>query len=227
MLTALAGNVLGRLHRELCGFIPDGRHHLGFAAYEGERHRDLVWHAAKIEELTTASRELRDSEDGTHAGWLIDRSKGILEELNRLEEVLTGAHLPRAVIHGDYGLHNLVIRDRERATPVDFELARLEWRLSDLASCLSKLRFGDGPYDFESMRQFMRGYCAVYPIGRDEWRWFPDVLKVHRLMGVVGYWNSYFETGGPTRKLLSARDAYEQANWGWKHLREVNELVAN
>lgn len=223
-LTSLSGAILAGLHRELQGFLPDGRHHLGFAAYEGPRHRDLAWHAARIAELKAQSADLRDPEAQRHADWLIERGEYMVEEMGRLDEALDGAGLPRLIIHGDYGMHNLVIRKLGQGTPVDFELARLEWRLSDLASCLSKLRYGDGPYDFESMRWFMRAYCQHYPISRDEWRWFPDVLRYYRLMGSVQYWNSYFETNGPTRKLLSARDAFEQANWGWDHQREVNEL---
>jgi Ser/Thr protein kinase RdoA (MazF antagonist) len=226
-LTALLGEVLARTHWELAGFLPPGRDHLGFAAYNGPRHRDLAWHAIRLAELSAASVELPDPTDHSHAAWLVARSGYILEEMTRLDEVLNGAGLPRLIIHGDYGLHNLLVHAIDRATPVDFELARLEWRLSDLASCLSKMRFAAGTYDFESMRQFMSGYRAVYPIGREEWQWFPDALKYYRLMSTVQYWNSYFETGGPTRKLLSARDAFTQANWGWDYPRIIDELGAS
>lgn len=225
-LTALLGGVLAHIHRDLAGFCPTGRHHLGFMAYDGPRRRDLAWHAARIAELSAASAGLPAAADRRHAAWLVDRGDAILEDLSRLDAALNDAALPRLIIHGDYGLHNLVVRALDRATPVDFELARLEWRLSDLASCLSKMRYAAGGYDFDGMRHFMRAYRAVYPIDPEEWRWFPDVLRHYRLMAAVQYWNSYFETGGPTRKLLSARDALEQADWGRNHPREIAELNA-
>jgi Ser/Thr protein kinase RdoA (MazF antagonist) len=223
-LTALLGSILARIHHDLAGFQPAGRHHLGFADYAGARPRDVAWHATRVVELSAASAELIDPIDRGHAAWLVARGDSIVAEMARLDEQLTGAHLPRLVIHGDYGLHNLVVHALNRATPVDFELARIEWRLSDLASCLSKMRYASGAYDFEGMRWFMKGYRDVYPVDRDEWRWFPDALRYYRLMGAVGYWNSYFETNGPTRKLLSARDALEQADWGREHPREIDEL---
>ena len=223
-LTGLLGAILARIHRDLAGFLPAGRHHLGFAGYEGARHRDMAWHAARVAKMSAASAELPDPVDRSHGRWLVARGPWITDEMARLDEQLTAAQLPRLIIHGDYGLHNLVVRTLDRGTPVDFELARIEWRLSDLASCLSKMRYASGAYDFEAMRRFMDAYRAVYPIDRNEWRWFPDALRYYRLMGAVGYWNSYFETGGPARKLLSARDALEQANWGHKHPRVINEL---
>ncbi|MEN8198403.1 MAG: phosphotransferase, partial [Pseudomonadota bacterium] len=54
----------------------------------------------------------------------------------RLEEALGDAQLPRLVIHGDFGIHNMLFHDNESATLLDFELARLEWRLSDLVLVL-------------------------------------------------------------------------------------------
>jgi Ser/Thr protein kinase RdoA (MazF antagonist) len=115
------------------------------------------------------------------------------------------------VIHGDYGLHNLLFRKDGTVIPIDFELARLEWRLSDLVSCMSRLRYGDGAYDFQSIRWFLAAYDVEHPLSDDEWRLFPEVWRFYKLQGAVQYWSSYFETGGPARKLIAARDALEQA----------------
>jgi Ser/Thr protein kinase RdoA (MazF antagonist) len=97
--------------------------------------------------------------------------------------------------------------------PVDFELARIEWRLSDLVSCLSRFRYGRGSklaYDFESIGWFIGAYQEEFPLTKDEWHFFPHVWAFYRLQSAVQYWNSYFETGGPARKLFSARDAIDQ-----------------
>jgi Ser/Thr protein kinase RdoA (MazF antagonist) len=223
-LMALLGQILAELHLKLRGFQPAGRHHLGFTGYDAPRQRDLAWHVAMAADLKARSAALVDPEATELVAWLTKRSDALLEELARLDSLLASAGLLRVVIHGDYGLHNLVVQTLGQATPVDFELARIEWRLSDLASCLSKMRVDGGAFDFESMRYFMRGYQAVFPIDDEEWGYFPEVLKFYRLMAAVQYWKSYFETNGPARKLASARDALEQAAWATEYPREIAEL---
>ncbi len=220
-LMTLAGRTLARLHRALAGFLPESHHHLGFRSYTGGRHHDLAWQARKVDELAGRSGELADPEARTLAGRLVEQRGFLLSELGRLDEALAGAALPRLIIHGDYGLHNLLFVGTQKATPVDFELARLEWRLSDLVSCLSKLRYGEGRHDFQSMRWFMTGYEAEYPIPEAEWRLFPQVWQYYRLMGAVQYWNSYFQTGGPARKLRSAAGSIAHAAWAQAHPAQI------
>jgi Ser/Thr protein kinase RdoA (MazF antagonist) len=222
----VAGQTLATLHQQLRGFLPDGGHHLGFKSYVEDRHRHLAWHKVKIEELEARSSRLDDPQDRAHADWLVEKSQFIFEELQRLDELLSGAALPRLIIHGDYGFHNIIFRASGLATPVDFELARLEWRLSDLVSCLTKFRFGNGAYDFESLQRFMGAYQSVFPLSDLEWGLFPQVWRFYKLMGAVQYWSSYFETGGPARKLVSARDAIDQADWANSHPQMLLSLKA-
>ena len=72
--------------------------------------------------------------------------------------------------------------------------------LSDLASCLSKMRYASGDYDFEAMRRFMDAYRAVYPIDRDEWRWFPDALRYRQL--ARDHWSRHQEMQTSVIELL-------------------------
>jgi Ser/Thr protein kinase RdoA (MazF antagonist) len=212
-MMATAGKTLARLHQQLPGFLPQGQHHIGFAGYEGPRHRDLNWHVRKVEQLVAWSRELRDPEDRVCADVLIQRSAADLEEMARLDGVLTKANLPRLLIHGDYGIHNLIYQSLDRATPVDFELCRLEWRLSDLVSVVSKFRYKDGSYDLESIKCFLHAYQDEFPIPAEEWSLFPQVWQYYKLMKAVQYWSSYFETQGPARKLRSSQHELERATW--------------
>ncbi len=212
-MMATAGRTLARLHRQLAGFLPDGRHHLGFKDYRAARHRDLAWHVEKVRELVARSRGLKKPEDRAQAGWLVNHSGQLLVGMRQLDETLQQADLPRLIIHGDYGLHNLIYQNLDSAVPVDYELARLEWRLCDLVSVVSKFRYKDGAYDFESIAGFMRAYQSDFPIAEAEWRHFPQVWKFYKLMKAVQYWSSYFETNGPARKLASARDEILQSGW--------------
>lgn len=212
-MMATSGQTLARLHKQLAGFLPEGQHHIGFKNYTDDRHRDVLWHIRKVNELKAWSRDLSEPEDKEQAGWLTKYSNQLLEEMSNLDTTLRRVELPLLIIHGDYGLHNLIYQDLDTAVPVDYELSRLEWRLSDLVSVVSKFRYKDGSYDFESITQFMHAYQAEYPIEDGEWQHFPLVWKYYKLMKAVQYWSSYFETSGPVRKLRSSRDEIQQATW--------------
>jgi Ser/Thr protein kinase RdoA (MazF antagonist) len=108
---------------------------------------------------------------------------------------------------------------------LDFETARLEWRLSDLVSALSRLRFRNGEYDFETIAAFLSAYQAEYPIDKEEWTWLPKVWRFYKLRSSLIYWNSYLDTGGPVRKLISAQDAIDQANWVNQHPERLLNLI--
>lgn len=208
-LMRTAGQTLAKLHRHLLGFPPKGSHHLGFVSREGERLRDVKWHTQKISEFKERTQPLSDP----NAKWLIAHSEKTLYEINDLSEILKDAYLPRTIIHGDFGLHNIIFQGADHATPMDFELARLEWRLSDLVSCISKLRNRKGEYDMDSVAELLTAYQHEFPIGDEEWQSFPLVWKYYKLAKAVQYWSSYFETNGPAHKLSLARDAVDQSTW--------------
>lgn len=223
-MMATAGRTLASLHRQLIGFQPDGLHHLGFKSLDQERFRNLSWNAQKIEELVQLSIKIKKPEDKQHAEWLIRNSNEVFHNLVALDQTLEGAGLPRLIIHGDYGLHNLIYTNADHAVPVDFELARIEWRMSDLVSVISKFRYKDGSYDFESIVRFLHAYQIEFPISANEWEVFPFVWKFYKLMKSIQYWISYFETNGPVRKLRSARDEIEYADWAMANPNRVSEF---
>lgn len=222
-LMALAGRTLANLHQQLAGFVPAGRHYTGFQSNGGERWRDLAWHVAKVRELREKSGQLSGAEEGACARWLSDHSDEVLAELGQLDALLRPAGLPRLIIHGDYGLHNLHFHKDGRVTPLDFESARLEWRLRDLVNCLGRLRYDSSEFDVQSICHFMAAYQAIYPLHAVEWQWLPQVWRFCKLEDAVKYWNSYFETAGPARKLFSARKAVQQAE---QDVPQVQALVA-
>ncbi len=212
-LMELAGQRLAALHKTLSGFQPPAEHHLGFTSYTGNRKHDREWHRQKLAVLKAGSATLPDEEQRGLSSWLVDHADWIVQKMDSLDESLEKEGLPRAVIHGDYGLHNLLISRDGTVIPVDFELARLEWRLSDLVSCLSRVRLKDKTYDQQSIRRFLLGYQSEYPLLPKEMQAFPRVWQFYKLKSAIQYWSSFFETQGPTRKLYSAKDAVKQADW--------------
>jgi Ser/Thr protein kinase RdoA (MazF antagonist) len=224
-LTEVAGRTLAGLHRCLDGFVPHGAHHLGFAAPTDPRRRDVAWHRAKLDELVRRSEALTSPGTADHLATLVERAPSVLDELDRLEPAVAGAALPRVVVHGDYGFHNLLFPRPDLAVPVDFELSRLDWRLFDLISVLGKHRYRGGRYDFESMVRFLSAYDEGFPLTRDERRLLPEAWRLYKLQAGVQYWSSYFETDGPARKLASALDSIAQADLVAERPEMIRRLV--
>jgi len=203
MLVAKSGQTLARFHHQLAGFQPEARHHLGFHHHSENRIRDLSWHLNKIDELREKSPHPEDVEASKHAQWLSDRSKIIGDKLYHLEKTLRAVSLPRLVIHGDYGIHNLLFHQDGTITVHDFELTRIEWRLIDLVTVLTRL-------DFKRSRVFMAAYQGEYAITSEEWQVFPLVWQYYRLRGSIQYWHNYYEIGN-WQRLKAACDRVTQA----------------
>ncbi len=218
VLIAKAGRTLAALHRQLTRFQPESQHHLGFRAFSDERIRDLSWHLNQLTILREKSTALEDVSAKKDADWLIERSKFISDQLCQLDETLSSVCLPRLVIHGDYGIHNLLFQKDGSVTVHDFELSRVEWRLVDLVTVLSRL-------DYRKCRVFMSAYQEAYSLTPEEWQYLPLVWQYYRLRGSVQSWNNYFEVGNRSR-LVTARERVIEAEqvpayktWLWK-LRE-------
>jgi Ser/Thr protein kinase RdoA (MazF antagonist) len=224
-LTEVAGCTLAGLHRCLDGFVPSGAHHMGFTAPMGPRRRNVAWHATKLDDLVR--RSVGDPSPGLapHVAPLVARASFVLDELDRLERLLDGAAFPRLVVHGDYGLHNLVFPRVDLAVPVDFELSRFDWRLFDLISVIGKHRYRGGRYDLESMIAFLGAYSRRFALTADERRLLPEAWRLYKLHAAVQYWNSYFETDGPVRKLAAALDSIAQADLVAEHPAIIHRLV--
>ncbi|HZD11571.1 MAG TPA: glycosyltransferase [Candidatus Binatia bacterium] len=228
-LLKIAGETLARLHCQLADFLPQGEHHLGFSSETGLRQRDLDWHLQQLPALSQKVDELIDPQAREEARWLAQNSKAIGCRLQRLEEKLASAPLPRTVIHGDYGIHNLhfqiapagVPRAHLTAAVVDFELARREWRLLDLVGVISRL-------GLQAVKTFVRAYQAAcaenLTIGDEEWRRLPEVWQHYRLRGAIQYWHNYLQQGD-VQRMAKARQRVEEADWARQHRPELWDLA--
>jgi len=199
-----AGRLLARLHRDVEGFVPAGRHHLGFAGPGGERARDLTWHLRALEDLAHAPDPTTGGEAGDHARWLRGNAARLADRIVALDRTLAEAPLARSVIHGDYGIHNLLVHRDGSLTLHDFELARLDWRLIDLVAVLSRISPRCG-------KAFLDGYDAVSGTSGEERRFLSEVWQHYRLCGAVGSWSTYARFGDE-RRLLTARRRVEEAD---------------
>lgn len=92
---------------------------------------------------------------------------------------------PMQIVHGDWHPGNMLFRDRLVAAVIDYDTARLQQRVIDLAN--GALQFsiiggGENPLDWpaqldlERFRRFLTGYDAVNVITTDELRAIPFLM---------------------------------------------------
>ena len=225
VLIGQAAKALANLHHCLMGYVPVGQHHLGFKGLTGGSVRDMGWYQEKITELSAKSKNLFTTGDGAILSWLIDNSNDLIEVLSCLDGELSDQDLPRVVIHGDFGLHNVLFSQSGEVIPLDFELARIEWRLTDFLISFLRYRKKGGEFDFELIDRFVRSYASQFPISQEEWMLFPKVWQYNLLQFSIQYWNSYFETKRNPKRLRLAKRAIQQSDWGISQAGKLAQII--
>lgn len=178
-----AGESLGAFHAALDGFEPAGQSPNGFAGRAGERVRGLPWFMARMAALTPGS-DAPTRDDPTHA-----ETTWVADELERLDARLESARLPRAVIHGDYGPYNLLLRSGEALIIIDLELSRVDWRLTDLATAIPRFAGRRVGFERDAGRRFLDGYRRRRELPGDELTLLPDVLAFLSLRRAIVCWS--------------------------------------
>ena len=155
------------MHHELEGFVPPRDASPRFrrcVRATGARRR--VACARTLDDLVSRSNAGLPADAVEPARELLVQVEPILDRIASLERDLAPVDLPRVVVHGDYGLHNLLFPSPGQAVVVDFESARLDWRVNDLVSALGKYRRRDRQHDTQAMETFLRAYVAAVPAHR-------------------------------------------------------------
>jgi Ser/Thr protein kinase RdoA (MazF antagonist) len=190
-----AGRTLAEMHRVLADFVPGERHHLEHPGEDGQEDGTLDWHLATLAGLPALPLPGAGSGHPT----LVDgRRERIAARLAELDETLQGAALPTVVIHGDFGLHNLLVAPEGTFVVHDLELARRDWRLIDLVIVLSRSTTEEG-------RSFLTGYCAEDVVVEEELPHFAAVWEHYHLSGAIRSWSNYERYGGDQRLTTAAQ----------------------
>ena len=197
-LIFVAGATLAEFHEALGGFEPEGRHHLGFEGQD-QRSIELSWYVGTLEQLASLPD---DSEEAVIPGWRVPE---LVQRLSMLAETIDHSPVEKTVIHGDYGLHNLLFERNGQVTVLDFELARVDWRLVDLVRVLSRQKRYAG-------RAFISGYRETSDMKADEFRLLPEVWELYRLFGAIRSWQMGHDLGD-SRRIATAKRRFEEADW--------------
>lgn len=183
-----AGSALAAFHDALDGFEPAAHNPNGFAGRDGGRVRDLTWFRARLDEIRAAREAAPGDPSPDAVAW-------VARELPRIDQRLTEANLRRAVIHGDYGPYNLLVRRGKPIVIIDLELSRLDWRLTDLAGALPHFAQRRIGFDIGAARRFVAGYRRRADLPASEMALLPDVLTFLSLRRAVVCWARAGEDG--------------------------------
>lgn len=205
LLLRRAGLSLGAFHRGLEGFEPQGRHHMAFTSLQGPRVRDRGWYEETVHTLRGAGLP--------GAGRLEAAADDLVEEIAVREAALAAADPPRTVIHGDFGLHN-VLFDGERATPIDLELARLDHRLTDHVLLVGRfLDASPQAPDLDGLTTLLEGAGEAWPLGPDERAAADDAWRFQQLTSAVRGWWSATTSDDPAARVALALRSLDRADW--------------
>lgn len=181
----VAGAAMGDLHEALADFQPPVASPNGFVDRTGPRTRPLAWYTGLISELESH----RSAVVGEPAwDW-------VRERLTSLDASLAGAGLARTVIHGDFGPYNLLLRDGREPLVIDFELARVDWRLTDLATALPRFAERRAGFDRGAAFRVLEGYLERAAVSRAELAHIPSVLEFLALRRAIVCMHRYRTTG--------------------------------
>jgi Ser/Thr protein kinase RdoA (MazF antagonist)/thymidylate kinase len=172
-LDAIAARLLARLHAVLEDLDIPPSATLGFAGRNGPRVRDVSWYADRLADAP-APRRVR--------AWV----HGALWELY---ESFEAEGLATTVVHGDYGPYNLLVRPGQVPMVVDFELARRDWRLVDLATGIGWFAQRRRRFDVAAGRRFLDAYRQGSTITEDELQRLPQLAAFLALQRAVIAWS--------------------------------------
>lgn len=172
LLESAAGAALGDLHLALARHRPPPSPTNGFVSIRGARVRSVEWYTERLAH-TAAPRRVR--------AWAHGALWGLWEELDD--------QLTRGVVHGDYGPYNLLVRSGEPPVVIDFELARLDWRLVDLATGIPRFAQRRTGFDVEAGRRVLEGYRKRTGLLPVESRLIPHLLAFLSLQRAAVCWS--------------------------------------
>ncbi|MBK9055280.1 MAG: phosphotransferase [Chloroflexi bacterium] len=209
---AAAGEALSRLHQALETFEPAGRNLNGFQSLSGQRWRDFDWCFNQLQKFQQTWSTLPTSHRQQLGAFLLKHGDWLENRLLELSHILQNSPLSRVIIHGDYGPYNLLFNQNAPAVIIDFELARLDWRLSDLAKALpmfARNRFG---FNLRKAEAFLNGYWAASPHASTEMAFLHPVWEFLLLRRIIACCDRYYQTGA-TRWLQEAQFKLTDAHW--------------
>ncbi|MFB6723669.1 phosphotransferase enzyme family protein [Kribbella sp. NPDC056345] len=181
----------GRAAGELCAALADLP--LELAPSDWRRPLDTI--RPEFAELGDLFALLRRELPGAASDWLATRAPEIDRAMEELRQ-----RLPVQIVHGDFGLSNLLVAEGRVSAVLDFEIAGIDLRFADLVTALHR----SAP---DQVTAFRRGYAAFTVLSADEEAALPMMVR-HRAIGSAiwraGVWRAGHATLEDVRVRLEA-----------------------
>ncbi len=208
---ASAGKLLGSLHRVLNYFAPDGFNPDGFNPQTNRRWRDTEWFLNKIDDIRIRSSDKKFTRM-KELSIFIGESQNLGDSLVEIQKQLRPVNLPRQIIHKDFGPSNILFRKNEKPIVIDFEIARLDWRVVDLINGWEKFCNSKFGFSQKKMKIFLDAYQKEVRLSENEFKYIPLVWKYLNLTACIFSFHQFCLTG--SRPLLAyACRSFKKANW--------------
>ncbi len=212
----LAGEMLANLHNKLKKLVLQGYNPDGFKSQSEDRWRNLEWIMGKLACCVAETPRLNKNLNNSQADFLLQQAGHLEQSLRQFDEVLKEAALPRLIIHADYGPYNLLFRKNGPPVILDFEMARLDWRVTELIDAWYRFGYDKLGFRFNKMKWLLDAYQTHFPITEQEWQYIPTVWKYLNIWRGIVNWHLYCETG--------AASYLTKACW---NLKMVDWMIAN
>lgn len=202
--------LLGRLHRDLAGFGSEGQR----PGFGKTWELDLAVESAGADTFNEVV--VAFSRDYPDLGAAVRRQRyRSLRELSRLHY----PDLPEHPIHGDFQPKNLLFRDGNLSAILDFDQARRDALVCDLAPLLMPFQ----PLDLRLGAALLEGYESVRPLSESEWSLLPALVRASLLWWVtlllVRWRTEGGDTAGIVRTMNQRFPAFDAAERGFRALR--------
>lgn len=171
-LRNIIGRLLGRLHRDLAGFAVEGQR----PGFGKTWELDVVVEAAGAGSFNALVAAFGREYPDLAANIRRQRYRN-LRELSRLHY----PDLPDYPIHGDFAPRNLLFREGQLTGLLDFDFARSDARVCDLAPLLMPFQ----PLDPRLASGLFEGYQSVRPLSEQEWALLPALVRASLLWWVA------------------------------------------
>jgi homoserine kinase type II len=209
---AIAGEMLAILHEKLRDFVPQGYNPDGFKSKTGDRWRNDEWFINKLTFCVEKTLQRNKNNRKHKSSSLIQRARDLENILVHNTSMLNSADLPRQIIHKDYGPSNLLFRKNAPPVVLDFEIARLDWRIVDIISAWQGFCETRSGYSLNKMKIFLDSYQTHMPLISAEIELIPAVWEFLEIRGCINYWHNYCSTGDKV-SLDRACQSFNKLEW--------------
>jgi homoserine kinase type II len=107
----------------------------------------------------------------------------LTEVMERVASYRRGGRLPWSFIHGDLHYDNILVDDDGVTGLLDFEFSSYDWRVMELAICLSKYCSEDDPYPY--FERFVDGFAVHGELNSEEIESMCTLIRLRILSNVV------------------------------------------